>query len=95
MFGFLETKILSGRQLPADVKTGITDFLYKDGDGNAIAFKPSTPAYQTTKIRSVIGMMLAQPEYVLNTGYDLSTTPENLAQSVLANATGKILFVEL
>ncbi|MFZ4462086.1 MAG: DUF1800 family protein [Patescibacteria group bacterium] len=95
MFSFLETKILSGRPLPADVKTGITDFLYKDGDGNAIPFKPSTPSYQTTKIRAVIGMMLAQPEYVLNTGYDLSTTPENLAQSVLANATGKILFVEL
>ncbi len=95
MYGFLETKLLSGRPLPSDVKTGMTDFLLKDGDNKPILFKPSTTAYQTTKIRSIVAMFLSQPEYVLNMGYDQTTTAENLAQSVLTNATGKILFVEL
>ncbi len=40
-------------------------------------------------------MFFAQPEFVLQNGADAATTHENLAQSVLTNAQGKLLFVEL
>ena len=40
-------------------------------------------------------MFLAQPEFVLQTGFDRNTVSENLSQSVLQNPNGKLLFVEL
>lgn len=73
----------------------MTNFLNTNSDGTPGIFRPSNTAFQTTKIRSVISMFLAQPEFVLQTGYDRSTVTENLAQSVLNNPNGKLLFVEL
>jgi hypothetical protein len=58
-------------------------------------FRPSTLSFQTTKIRPVISMLLAQPEFVLQTGFDRSSLTENLSRSVLQNPNGKLLFVEL
>ncbi len=73
----------------------MADFLLTNADGTPTLFRPSLASYANSKIRSVIAMFLAQPEFVLQTGVDKPIVNENLAQSALANATGKLLFVEL
>lgn len=91
----LESQLLLGRKVPSGVRDSFKQFLTTGNDGNPAPFRPSLPTYQTSKIRSLISLMLVQPEYVLATGYDASPTVEDISQSVLSNATGKLVFVEL
>jgi uncharacterized protein (DUF1501 family) len=91
----LESRLLAGHALPSDVKTQISNFLNANSDGTPGIFRPSNPAFQTAKLRAAISIFLAQPEFVLQTGYDRPPITENLAQGVLSNANGKIVFVEL
>lgn len=91
----LQTEILLGRQLPSDVRTKIETFLTTDELGNAIAFAPSDANYQRKKIRAAVAMVLSQPEYVLQTGYDLPASTAGVGSSPVTNAIGKLIVVEL
>ncbi len=88
----IESSLLLSRRLPTTVVDDISTFLTTSSTGALQVFRPST---QPNKLRSAIAMVLAQPEYILQTGIDRPIVTENTAQSVLANATGKLLFVEL
>lgn len=91
----LQAELLLGRQLPADVRAKIETFLTTDESGNAIAFLPYDSNYQRKKIRAAIAMVLAQPEYVIQTGYDLPAASSGGNYSPISGATGKLIVVEL
>lgn len=91
----LESQLLLGRKVPTSVRDSFKQFLLTGNDGSSISFRPSLSSYQTSKIRSLISLILVQPEYVLATGCDAPSTIENISQSALSNASGKLIFVEL
>lgn len=92
----LQNELLLGRQLPTDVRAKIEAFLTTDESGNAIPFAISDTNYQRKKVRGAIAMVLAQPEFVLQTGYDApADATGGGGTSPVSNANGKLLIVEL
>ncbi len=92
----MEAKLLLGRRLPSDVRTRMETFLTTDESGNPTPFRPGDAAYQRKKVRSLLAMVLAQPEFVLQTGYDVpASAPGSGNSSPVSNASGKLLIVEL
>jgi hypothetical protein len=93
-FERIEDRLILGRRLLPDTKTRMTTYLQTNADGSPAVFRPSLTS-QSNKLRAIIAMYLTQPEFVLQTGIDRPIVNETLAQSVLSNATGKLLLVEL
>ena len=93
-FEAIENRLILGRRLLPDTKTRMANYLQTNTDGTPAIFRPSL-ANQSNKLRAIISMYLTQPEFVLQTGIDRPIVNETLTQSVLSNATGKLLFVEL
>lgn len=60
-----------------------------------MAFAPYDATYQKKKIRAAIAMVLSQPEYVLQTGYDVASETSMGGISPISSAEGKLLIVEL
>lgn len=91
----LEDELLLGRPLPFAARTKMETFLTTDESGNAIAFAPYDSTYQRKKVRAAIAMVLSQPEYVLQTGYDVAPETSMGGISPISSAGGKLLIVEL
>lgn len=91
----LENALLLGRRLPSTVVDRIATFLTTSEAGAVIPIKLSDTAYVNKKIRGAVALVLMQPEYVLQTGFDAATDAPSGASSPLTGANGKLVFVEL
>lgn len=91
----LEDELLLGRPLPFVVRSRIETFLTTNESGNAIAFTPHDASYQRKKIRAAIAIVLSQPEFVLQTGYDVPSGTSIGGISPISSAQSKLLIVEL
>ncbi|MDQ1343806.1 MAG: hypothetical protein QG650_526 [Patescibacteria group bacterium] len=92
----LQNELLLGRTLPSDVRTKIETFLTTDESGNPIPFAISDTNYQRKKVRGAVAMVLSQPEFVLQTGFDAAPAASGGGgSSPVSAASGKLLIVEL
>lgn len=80
----MEKTLLISRTLPLSVRADMVRYLTTGTDGNSTVFLPSNAAFRNTRIKGVIAMVLMQPEYVMQTGFDLPIVPLNTTNSVLA-----------
>ena len=91
----LETGLLLGRRLPDDVRSKIVTFLTTSETGALITVNPSDINYVNKKIRGAIALVLSQPEFVIQSGYDRATDAQSSAPTPLSGSNSKLLFVEL
>ncbi len=90
-----EVYIYGEKRLWSEIRTIIDDFLNKNSSWATIPVAPTNVNYFNKKIRGLLSILLAQPEFVLLTGYDLPTSTNTTDQHFLDNVTGKLFFVEL
>lgn len=91
----LEDELLLGRSLPFAARSRMETFLTTSETGTPVTFAPYDANYQKKKIRAVISMVLSQPEYVLQTGYDVASETSMGGISPISSAEGKLVIVEL
>lgn len=91
----VEDTLLSSRRLPEDVKVKIRTYATTSSTGAIIPFVPSNTTVQNTKIRGIIALALASPEFILQTGYDTPAIAENTTPSVISSTPNKLVFIEL
>ena len=90
-----ETYIYGQKRLQPDTRAVLRDFLSKNSSGTTIPVSPTNTMYFNKYIRGLLSILLSQPEYVLQTGYDLPTSTATTDQHFLDGITGKVFFVEL
>lgn len=83
------------RTLPTNVKERIKDFLVKDETWKERKFLPNNTNYKNKYIKAVIAMMLSQPEFLLQSWYDLTETPWNSNSNSPINWNSKLIMIEL
>lgn len=91
----IEDTLLSSRRLPEIVKAKIRTYATTSSTGASIAFTPQNTTTQTTKIRGIIALVFASPEFVLQTGYDALSITENTTPSPISSTNNKLVFIEL
>lgn len=91
----LESSLLLGRSLPADVRTKIANFLTTSETGAVLVPNFSDAVYVSKKIRGAVALVLSQPEYVLQSGYDRSPDSTSTSITPLSGTNNKLVFVEL
>jgi len=65
----------------------------QDKDGNPVAFNPNNIDYNQFYSRALIHFLLIQPEYVLQSGYDLPSQ-NNEAETSFYNSNNKLIIVK-
>ena len=88
----LESKFYGGQLLTADIKQKLVNFMSLDKDGNVVVFDLNSDDYNKYYTKGLIHMMLIQPEYVLQSWYDLASEPKWQNNSFYNN-DNKIVFV--
>jgi uncharacterized protein YgiM (DUF1202 family) len=78
-----------------DTRDMMKEFISKDASGSLVPIAPTNTAYFNKYIRGLLSIMLAQPEYVLLTGYDIPTSTEIWETTFLDSITGKLFIIEL
>lgn len=91
----LEDYLYNGRRLPEIVKNEMTNFLLKDQNGVSRTFLPNNTNYRNKYIRALISMMLVQPEFLIQSWYDLPTETPWLWNTPINNKNSKLIMVEL
>lgn len=91
----IENSVLSSRRLPEAVKAKMRTYATTSNTGATIAFTPSNMATQNTKVRGMIALAFASPEFILQTGYDAPTVTENTTLSPISSTSNKLVFIEL
>lgn len=91
----IEDTLLSSRRLPEIVKAKIRTYATTSSTGSSVAFTPQNTTIQTTKIRGIIALTFASPEFVLQTGYDALSITENTTPSPISSTNNKLVFIEL
>lgn len=83
------------RRLPEDVKTMISDFLTHDDAWAERLFLPNNTNYRNKYIKAVLTIILTQPEFLLQSWYDLSE--DNLSNTWDSEISwnSKLIMVEL
>lgn len=77
------------------MKAKIRTYATTSNTGATIAFTPSKTITQDTKIRGIIALVLASPEFILQTGDTAAMISENTIPSPLSSTTNKLVFIEL
>jgi hypothetical protein len=88
----LEGKIYGEERLSLSLKTKLQAFMTQDKDGNPITFDPNDTEYNKYYSRALVHFLLIQPEYVLQSGYDLPTQ-NNEDQTSFYNNDNKLVIV--
>ncbi len=88
-------EILYSRTLPESVKAKIRTYATTTSTGASIPFTPNNITTQNTKIRGIIALALASPEFILQTGYDATPITENTTPSPITSTNNKLIFIEL
>lgn len=91
----IEKNVLHSRVLPEAVKAKIKTYATTTSTGLTVPFIPSNTTTQASKIRGIIALALASPEFILQTGHDVSPVTENPAPSPISSTSNKIVFIEL
>lgn len=91
----IEDAILSSRRLPESVKTKIRTYATTGSTGAIIVFNPSNATTKITKVRGMIALALASPEFILQTGYDAAPVTEGTSQTPIDTTNNKLVFIEL
>lgn len=88
-----ENALLFGHSLPANTKVMMETFLTVDENGQTITFNPTDTDYQSKYIRGLVALFLAQPEYLMLSGFDNSISTVNSSQgtSEFADAPDLVL----
>lgn len=86
--------LLSYRTFPESVKSKIRTYATTSSTGATIPFVPGSSQGQT-KIRGIIALALASPEFILQTGYDALPITESTTPSPISSTNNKIVFIEL
>lgn len=63
--------------------------------GATIPFTPSNTVTQNTKVRGLIALAFASPEFILQTGYDALPVTTSSGQSPISSTNNKLVFIEL
>lgn len=79
----LEQRFYISRRLSDSVRTEMVNFL-TTRNGVAIPFEPANSDYQNSKIKSLVALMMLQPEYLLQSGFD-----QNLSVTNASAGSGK------
>ena len=91
----IEDNLLSARRLPESVKEKIRTYATTSSTGAIIPFTPSKTTTQNTKVRGIIALALASPEFILQSGYDAAPLVEITGQSPVSSTNNKLVFIEL
>lgn len=91
----LEDYLYFGKRLPESVKTQMKNYLLKTDTGADRLFLPNNTTYRNKYIRAIIAMMLVQPEFMMQSGFDTPTTQLNTWNTPINNANSKLVMVEL
>jgi uncharacterized protein (DUF1501 family)/uncharacterized protein (DUF1800 family) len=89
----LENKIYWEERLSTVVKTKLQEFMTQDIDWNTIVFSPTDPDYNNYYSRALIHFLLIQPEYVLQSGYDVPSLNNDVQTSFYDN-DNKLIIVK-
>lgn len=89
----LESKIYGEERLSLSVKTKLQEFMTQDKDGNPITFNPNDSDYNKYYSRALVHFLLIQPEYILQSGYDLPTQ-NNESETSFYNNDNKLIIVK-
>lgn len=91
----LEDYLYLGKRLPTTVKDEMKNYLLKTDTGTGRLFLPNNTTYRNKFIRSIISMMLVQPEFMLQSGFDAAVTPPGTGNTPINNAASKLVMIEL
>lgn len=91
----LERYFLAWKTFGESIKTLFKTYLITDSSTNttSLRFLPNDTTYKNTKIRWLISMMLAQPEFMLKSWHDKAPTSQNNSSSIFSSNTPKLVIV--
>ncbi|MDD2907278.1 MAG: DUF1800 family protein [Candidatus Gracilibacteria bacterium] len=91
---YLEDKLYLDRKLPIDIRNKLINFLTTDNNGNPVNFDLTNNTFKNYYLKSLIHFMIIQPEYVMQSGYDLSEDIVNGINNLLVNNNSKLIIVK-
>ena len=88
----LELKLYGSQILPEEIKQKLINFMSLDKDGNVIVFDLNDDNYNKYYTTWLIHLLLSQPEYVLQSGFDAPSQVE-WSNEGFYNNDNKLIFV--
>lgn len=83
------------KRLPTGVKDEIKKYLLKTETGMDRLFLPNNITYKNKYIKAVLSMMIIEPEFILQSWFDMPETPNSSWSNPINNANSKLIMVEL
>ncbi|MDD3144606.1 MAG: DUF1800 family protein [Candidatus Gracilibacteria bacterium] len=91
---YLEDKLYLDRKLPIDIKNKLIKFISFDDKGVPVTMNLTNYNYKNYYIKGLVNLMLAQPEYVMQSGYDLAEDVNNTLNTNFINNNSKLIIIK-
>lgn len=96
MFDQLEQNLYVWRKIPHIIREKLTTFLSTNDAGNARKFLPNNSTYRNKYIKATLAILLAQPEFLLLSGYKKDPIIWGWSgSSQITDTTKKLIMIEL
>jgi len=91
---YLEDKLYLDRKLPIDIKNKLIKFISFDDKWVPVTMNLTNNNYKNYYIKWLINLMLAQPEYVMQSWYDLAEDVSNTLNTNFINNNSKLIIIK-
>lgn len=94
LISYLEDKLYLDRKLPQNVREKLINFLSVDNTWKSVIFDLNNNTYKNYYIKWLIQLMLIQPEYIMQSWYDLNKSIQNTNKTNFINNNSKLIVIK-